>query len=485
MDTVIVWFRNDLRSADNPALSYAVERGCRILPVYISESGGAADVWAPGAASRWWLHHSLVKHQRRLARIGLELLIRRGEPAEILAELGARYGIREVYWNRRYEPPLAARDAALKTTLIDSGIAVRSFPGNLLLEPWQVLKGDGGPYRVFTPFWKALQRALIETAPLAAPQHAHGIAHADSAALKPDDLKLLPDSPWDSGLYRHWQPGETGAQARLHAALDGALHDYPRSRDLPALDGTTRLSPHLHFGELSPRQVWFAVRAWAAGTSAPGCIEAQEAFLRQLAWREFAQHLLHHFPQTAQQPLDGRFAYVSWNDDAHALRAWQRGRTGIPIVDAGMRELWATGWMHNRVRMLVASFLTKNLRIHWLQGARWFWDTLVDADLANNTLGWQWVAGCGADAAPYFRIFNPVVQGERFDPQGDYVRRWLPELKGLPAQWIQQPFNAPPDVLTAAGIELGRDYPLPIVELAASRESALALWDRIKTQGSS
>ncbi|HEY9199123.1 MAG TPA: deoxyribodipyrimidine photo-lyase [Gammaproteobacteria bacterium] len=483
MDNIILWFRNDLRVADNPALMHAVERGCRILPLFIWETvddaPDHASDWPHGAAGRWWLHHSLAKLQRRLAKLGAGLIIRRGDPAAILAELGAQYGIGELYWNRRYEPQLMQRDSALKTALIDAGISVRSFSGNLLLEPWQLLKGDGGPYRVFTPFWKTLQRTLVESAPLPAPERLAAVTEsADS--LKLDDLELLPDIPWDAGLQKNWHPGETGAHARLHAVLDGTLLDYARTRDLPAVHGTSRLSPHLHFGELSPRQVWFAVRAWAAGNSGPGHVEAADSFLRQLAWREFAHHLLYHYPHTADQPLDTRFAHMDWSDDAQALRAWQRGRTGIPIVDAGMRELWTSGWMHNRVRMLVASLLTKNLRIHWLEGARWFWDTLVDADLANNTLGWQWVAGCGADAAPYFRIFNPVVQGERFDPDGDYVRRWIPELAALPAKWIHQPFNAPADVLSAAGIQLGRDYPLPIVDLADSRQRALNAWDGIK-----
>ena len=281
-------------------------------------------------------------------------------------------------------------------------------------------------------------------------------------------------------MYKAWHPGETGAHARLHAMLDGALLDYATHRDLPARHGTSQLSAHLHFGELSPRQVWYSVRAWANGNNGPGYSAAAESFLRQLAWREFAMHLLHHFPHTVEQPLDTRFTHFPWRDDASALYAWQRGRTGIPIVDAGMRELWQTGWMHNRVRMLTASLLCKNLRIHWLDGARWFWDTLVDADLANNTLGWQWVAGCGADAAPYFRIFNPVLQGERFDPNGDYVRQWLPELAALPNKWIQQPFNAPADVLAAAHLQLPRDYPLPIVDLAESREYALGAWDQVK-----
>ena len=480
--TVIVWFRHDLRVADNPALSYAVAQGYRVLPLFIMDvkESPQTSQWPPGAASRWWLHHSLTALQRRLRKLGAELVIQRGDPAQILSAMGQRYAISEVLWNRCYEPQAVARDGALKNTLIDAGIAARSFNASLLLEPWQLLKGDGNPYRVFTPFWRTLQRTLIESAPLPAPDRITGIKVAADDSLALESLRLLPDIAWDAGLHITWHPGETGAHARLHAALAGALLDYSTQRDIPACSGTSRLSAHLHFGELGPRQVWYAVRAWAAGNSGAGYAGAAESFLRQLAWREFAVHLLYHFPHTAEQPLDTRFAHFPWNNDATALHAWQRGRTGIPIVDAGMRELWQTGWMHNRVRMLVASLLTKNLRIHWLEGAQWFWDTLVDADLANNTMGWQWVAGCGADAAPYFRIFNPVVQGERFDPNGDYVRQWVPELATLPAKWIHQPSAAPASVLAAAGIELGRDYPLPIVDLAATRQRALNTWNDIK-----
>ena len=480
MSNVILWFRRDLRLADNPALRHAVERGDRILPLFIRETDTTTD-WPMGAAGRWWLHQSLTQLQQRLRRLGAELLVQQGEPAQILARLGQRYAIDEVLWNRLYEPHAVTRDGELKNVLIDAGIAARSFNASLLVDPLRLLKGDGGPYRVFTPFWKTLQRTLIEATPLPAPEALSAITVDAADKLPLDRLRLLPDQPWDAGLYRRWRPGETGAHARLHAALDGLLLDYPKARDLPAIQGTSRLSPHLHFGELGPRQVWYAVRAWATGNTGAGYQEAAEAFLRQLGWREFAMHLLYHFPHTATAPLDARFEHMSWVTDATALRAWQRGRTGIPIVDAGMRELWQTGWMHNRVRMLVASLLTKNLRIHWLEGARWFWDTLVDADLANNTLGWQWVAGCGADAAPYFRIFNPVLQGERFDPEGDYVRQWVPELSALPAKWIHQPFTAPSGILAEAGIELGREYPRPIVDLSTSRQQALGAWDQIRT----
>lgn len=479
MARVIVWFRRDLRLADNPALAEAAARGDAVLPLYIDDP---ATAWPPGAASRWWLHHSLQTLQRRLAELGAELVVRRGEPAPTLVELSRRHGIGEVLWNRRYEPDEAARDRAVQTALGEAGIVPRSFDADLLIEPRQLLKADGGPYRVFTPFWKALQQRLGEPLPLDAPAGLTAIAATGGIGI--DALDLLPHRPWDAGLRAAWEPGEAGAHRRLHALLDGPLADYPRQRDLPHRAGTSRLSPHLHFGELGPRQAWYAVRSWAAEHCNAGRMAAADSWMRQLAWREFARHLLYHFPETTETPLDSRFLHYPWATHyGDALRAWQRGRTGIPIVDAGMRELWRTGWMHNRVRMLAASLLTKNLRIPWLEGARWFWDTLVDADLADNTLGWQWVAGCGADAAPYFRIFNPVLQGERFDPHGAYVRQWVPELRVLPEAWIHRPFEAPADVLARAGIELGRDYPRPIVDLAASRRTALGAWNRIKTEG--
>ncbi len=479
MANVIIWFRRDLRLADNPALTHAVEQGHSVLPLYIQDPDSR---WQPGAASRWWLHHSLSHLQRRLHRSGAELVIKRGDPAQILTELGQKYAIDEVLWNRLYDPDTVGRDGDIKGALIDAGIATRSFNASLLLEPWQLLKSDGGPYRVFTPFWKTLQRHLAESAaPLAAPERIRGLTVDKDDGIALDTLGLLPDLPWDEGLHKNWHPGETGAHSRLQAALDGPLLHYPTQRDHPDRAGTSRLSPHLHYGELSPRQIWYAVRAWAAANTGGGVVMAADAYLRQLAWREFAHHLLYHFPETAVAPLDARFAHYPWvKDFADDLHAWQQGRTGIPIVDAGMRELWQTGWMHNRVRMIAASFLTKNLRIHWLEGARWFWDTLVDADLANNTMGWQWVAGCGADAAPYFRIFNPILQSERFDPDGNYLRQWLPELAALPKAWIHQPFSAPTEVLDAAGVELGQTYPQPLVELSASREAALAAWAEIK-----
>jgi deoxyribodipyrimidine photo-lyase len=296
-----------------------------------------------------------------------------------------------------------------------------------------------------------------------------------------DALGLLPRIPWDGGLAAAWDPGEPAALARLQTFVDQAVAGYVQDRDLPGVGGTSRLSPHLHLGEVSPRQVLHAVADRVPG----GLGGVAEPFVREIGWREFAHHLLYHFPRTPEEPLDSRFSAFPWRTDGTEalLAAWQRGQTGIPLVDAGMRELWHTGWMHNRVRMVVASLLTKHLRLPWQAGARWFWDTLVDADLAANTLGWQWSAGCGADAAPYFRVFNPVRQGERFDPRGDYVRRWCPELAALPDRWIHQPWAAPESILRAAGVSLGQNYSAPVVDLAESRREALAAWDRVKGVG--
>lgn len=474
----LVWLRRDLRLSDHPALQAALDGGWTPVPVYIQEEEG--DDWPPGAASAWWLHHSLAALERDLKAQGSRLILRRGDPYKVLLELARQLKARQVFWNRRYEPRDRQRDIAVESALRQAGLQVEHFPGNLLREPRDILKGDGTPYRVFTPYWKALlKRGIPAATHRAVTLPAITGSRPDSLDLA--ELGLLPSTPWDSGFHGCWQPGEAGAWQALERFCAESLLDYPVDRDRPDLPGTSRLSPHLHFGEISPRQAWTLLEHWGQAHRAAGTLAAIEAFRRQLAWRDFAHQLLHHYPHTDREPLDRRFHRFPWTRDyGAALRRWQQGRTGIPIVDAGMRELWHCGWMHNRVRMIAASLLTKNLRIPWLEGARWFWDTLVDADLANNSLGWQWVAGCGADAAPYFRIFNPVRQGERFDPDGGYVRRWVPELGGLPAKWIHRPWEAPAALLAEAGIELGRDYPLPLVDLAASRNQALAAWQEIK-----
>lgn len=433
--------------------------------------------WAPGAASRWWLHHSLAALDADLRDRGAQLLIARGPSLATLQAVARATGATAVHWNRTYEPALVARDAAIKSALRAAGLAVHSHPGNVLFEPWTVKNGSGEPFRVFTPFWRACQARLAEVGPpLAAPAVIPAAPAAPGLPL--GELGLLPRLGWDAGFGRVWTPGEQGAHARLQEFLTEDAAGYAELRDRPDVAGTSRLSPHLHFGEISPRQVL----AIAAPTlEQAGARRGTESFLREVGWREFGHHLLYAFPHTTEQPLDPRYADFPWRPDGAVLRAWQRGRTGVPLVDAGMRELWHTGWMHNRVRMVAASFLVKNLQQPWLEGARWFHDTLVDADLASNTLGWQWTAGCGADAAPFYRVFNPVLQSERFDPGRGYLRRWLPELARLPDEWLHRPFAAPAAVLAAAGIELGRHYPAPLVDLAGSRARALEAWQRIRT----
>lgn len=478
-DTAILWLRRDLRLDDNPALAAALAGAGRVLPLYIHAPDEEAP-WEPGGASRWWLHGSLAALDRDLRARGSRLVLAQGDSLDILRTVAARIGATRVHWNRLYDPATRARDSRIKLALRALGLRVESHNAALLREPWELQTAVGEPYRVFTPFWRRCKPELSGCVPVAIPPRFCPAPEIDSLALA--DLGLLPRIPWDQGLAERWVPGESAALERAREFVEGRLAGYAERRDLPGIAGTSALSAHLHHGEIGPRRLLALIGERHGAPDAP----AAEPYVRQLAWREFAHHLLFHFPHTAAQPLDARFARFPWRDpesDEAAkcdLVAWQRGRTGIPLVDAGMRELWQTGWMHNRVRMAVASLLTKNLLIRWQVGARWFWDTLVDADLACNTLGWQWTAGSGADAAPYFRIFNPVRQGERFDPDGDYVRRWCPELARLPAANIHQPWAAPASVLRAAGLVLGRDYPEPIVDLALSRTQALAAYEAIK-----
>lgn len=441
----IVWFRNDLRLADHAALHAACARGA-VIPVFIEDLAGEGD-WPPGAAARWWLHHSLAALDEALRARGARLLIRRGAALAQLQALCSESGADAVYWQRRYEPAGIACDRHVKEQLRAAGSDAQSFPGGLLVEPWEIRNRSGKPFQVFTPFWRQLLEQYRPGPELPAPEHITTPVRWP-AGMALEDLQLLPTVRWDAGLATSWQPGEQQAQRRITAFLDTGLAGYRDQRERPDRAGTSRLSPALHFGELSPRQIWLAVGRAQQRRGISAAAWREEKFLNEVVWREFSHHLLYHFPHTTQAPLREEFARFPWRDDPAALQAWQRGRTGIPLVDAGMRELWHTGWMHNRVRMVVASFLVKNLRLRWQLGARWFWDTLVDADLANNTQGWQWTSGCGADAAPYFRIFNPHAQAEKFDPEGAYVRRWVPEL-GTTA------------------------YPAPIVDLADSRREAL------------
>jgi deoxyribodipyrimidine photo-lyase len=467
----IAWFRQDLRILDNPMLAKAVSDGLPVLPVYI-HAPAEAGRWPPGGASRWWLHHALDSLHRELANCGLPLVLCQGNSKDAL--LGINHflqargiAVRKVLSSRLHEPALARRDADVQHHLQTQGIGWQQDNAGWLVEPGQLLKQDGFPYRVFTPFWNALRQRPVQL-----PLH-YDVALLRSPAHVPpslslQELDLLPRHRWDTGLAEHWDASPAGAHHALRQFLASAVEAYPQQRDQPAVAGTSSLSPYLHFGQLGPRQVWAAVHAAGADQQEGGW-----AFLRELGWREFAGHLLHHFPASDLQPLNARYADFPWQPNTILLQAWQRGETGYPLVDAGMRQLWQTGWMHNRVRMVVASFLVKHLLQPWQDGARWFWDTLVDADLANNSLGWQWVAGCGADAAPYFRIFNPVIQGEKFDPRGDYVRRWVPALERMPERYIHQPWKAPAAVLKEAKLELGKDYPLPVVEHRLARERAL------------
>ena len=476
MSTTILWLRQDLRLTDNPALAAATHSE-RLIPVYIHDPAQHGH-WPTGAASMWWLHHSLAALDKDLCKLGSKLILRSGPALPELRDLIETCNATRICWNRRYEPSLTNTDRELKSTLQGCGLTVQTFNANLLFEPWDVQReartSQAAPYKVFTPYWRAcLRRGLPGV------QHAHPNKLPQLpkrvASLRLRDLELLPRIRWDAGLQQNWQPGEKGALRRLKQFLENSLLEYAEARDRPALAGTSALSPHLHFGEIGPRQVVQAVqwqeREKAAKTAGASSLET---YIRQIGWREFANHLLFHFPDTDREPLNPRFKAFPWrNEYADDLSAWQHGTTGIPLVDAGMRELWQTGWMHNRVRMVVASLLTKNLLIPWQEGAAWFWDTLVDADLANNSLGWQWVAGCGADAAPYYRIFNPVLQGEKFDPEGSYVRRWVPELESLPSRYVHKPWTAPSALQVAC-----KRYPTPIVDLKASRDRALAAYRR-------
>jgi len=463
----LVWFRQDLRIQDNPALAAAASAGLPVIALFIFAPEEEAP-WSPGGASKWWLHHALASLAHELATLGVPLVIRRGKSLDVLRALADEFAVTSVFWNRRYEPAIIDRDTAIKQTLKQQGVYVHSFNGSLLFEPEQIRNQSGKPFRVFTPFWKHLRSLPVEMPIHVAEELLIPPASApESVSL--ESLGLLPVIPWDKDFYRHWSPSRKGAETALQNFVFDRVGSYKSGRDLPGVEGTSRLSPYLHWGQLGPREVWQAVQRAGAADDAGGY-----TFLSEIAWREFAYHLLYHFPDTPGQPLNKAYSHFPWQPDRLYLEAWQSGLTGYPIVDAGMRQLWKTGWMHNRVRMIAASFLVKHLLQPWQDGAAWFWDTLVDADLASNTMGWQWTAGCGADAAPYFRIFNPILQGEKFDPDGVYVSTWVPELKNLPARYIHQPWEAPAAVLQQAGIRLGKDYPKPVIAHRTGRERALA-----------
>jgi deoxyribodipyrimidine photo-lyase len=475
----LVWFRDDLRLSDQPALHAAAASGRPLICLYVFDAG-RSEGRALGAAVRWWLHHSLGAHAAALEKIGGRLDIVEANHADLPA-IAQALGAGAVYWTRRYGAEAIETDKAVKAALLEAGLEANSYCGQLLREPWEVTTQAGQPMRVFTPFWRAHQALGDTGAPLPAPRK---ITAADWPRKAPkrakiEDLALLPTKPdWAGGMRDEWTPGEAGAKARLKAFFKSGLEVYAQERDLPAKPSTSRLSPHLRFGEISPRSVLHATRHLEAEN--PKLAKGATKFLSEIGWREFAFHLLYHNPQLATRNHQPRFDHFPWRKpDAATLKAWRLGRTGYPIVDAGMRELWRTGYMHNRVRMIVASFLVKHLLVDWRVGEEWFWDTLCDADPANNPASWQWVAGSGADAAPYFRIFNPMVQGERFDPEGDYVRAHVPELARVPKKFIHTPWLAPAEILAAAGVKLGATYPAPIVEHAAARDRALAAFSTL------
>jgi deoxyribodipyrimidine photo-lyase len=474
----LIWFRQDLRLADNSALAAAIERGVPIVPVFIfapQEEG----LWQPGGATRWWMHHALADLEAQLVARGLRLIIRDARnlsTLEVLHRLAKAANADAVFWNRRHEPAAVERDAKVRRDLEANGIATEIHESSVLFAPEMIANKSGKPFQVFTPMWKHIQTldmpkpVRVKMAAAKAPTK-----WPDSDQL--ESLGLLPRAGWDVGFRNFWGAAtRKRALTQLRKFIRADAQSYPELRDSPSDDGTTRLSPYLHCGQIGVRETW-----WKFAEASNRTAAFDTGIMRQIIWREFAHHLLHHFPHTPQQPLRPEFALFPWKNDSAMLRRWQLGETGYPIVDAGMRQLWQTGWMHNRVRMIVGSLLVKHLLQHWIEGARWFWDTLVDADLANNTLGWQWIGGCGADAAPYFRIFNPITQGERFDPDGKYVARYIPELKNLPAKFIHRPWDLGTLDLGTMGITLGKNYPLPIVEHAEGRARALDAFDKLKS----
>ncbi len=473
----IVWFRRDLRLADHPALRAAVDAGTPLICLYIRETGDQGPRVA-GGARKWWLHGSLAALGEDLETLGQRLVLRSGDALACLEALVEETGATRVFWTRDYEKAAITRDTQIKTALKDRGLTVESFNGALLREPWEVATGSGGPYKVFTAYWRASVNGGAMPEPLPRPRKLprapDGIASEHLA-----DWALLPTKPdWSGGLRANWTPGEKAALERLKSFLDGPADAYAQDRDRPDRPGTSMLSPHLAHGEISPRTIWQVVTQRIES----GTVKAGEAekFLAEIGWREFSYSLLYYNPDLPWQSLRPEFKDFPWKTDKKALKAWQKGQTGYPIVDAGMRQLYEIGWMHNRVRMIVGSLLVKHLLIPWQEGEDWFWDTLVDADPASNSAGWQWIAGCGADAAPYFRVFNPGLQGNRYDPDGAYVRRFVPELATMPAKHIHEPWKAPAHVLKDAGVTLGVDYPHPIIDHKEGRERALAAFQTIK-----
>ena len=469
----VMWFRQDLRLADNPALTNALEDG-KTLPIFILDNVNSKE-HINGAASKWWLHHSLIKLNKSLKN---KLCFFVGNPIDILDEIHKQFEISNIFWSRCYEPWRIKRDKKIKKYFSDQNVNVNTFNGSLLWEPWNIAKKDGTPYKVFTPYYrKGCLNSDKPRMPLPVPNLSNLIS-IDNHDLKIEDLELMPKHNWYNKMISLWSPGEEGAHSKIEEFISNGLNNYKEGRNFPSNQNVSQLSPHLHFGEVSPNQVWYRAKTKEGKL---GIKKDLDHFLSELGWREFSFNLLYHFPFLPKENLQKKFDNFPWDNDKDKLKKWQKGLTGYPIVDAGMQELWQTGYMHNRLRMVVGSFLVKNLLLHWHHGERWFWDCLIDADLASNSAGWQWIAGSGADAAPYFRIFNPITQGQKFDPDGKYTRKYLPVLNDMPDKFLFNPWEAPEDVLRSAGVKLGENYPLPIVEIGSSRQKALEAFATTKT----
>jgi deoxyribodipyrimidine photo-lyase len=463
LEPVLLWLRRDLRIGDNPALAAAAKTGRPIIPVFIRPNPDGI-----GGASAWWRGRSLATLRAQLRRLGSDLVLRSGDPLAVLAGLAAETGATELHFNRTLEPAAIQTDIAVLAELPKRGTAAIDHPANRLHEPWRLRTGTGGSFKVFTPFWRRLAEDYRPPAALPTP----GKLQAPKAWPESEAVEAWQvTADWSRGFAQEWEPGETGAARRL-AKLQESVAAYPETRDRPDWEGTSRLSPHLAWGEISVHEAWRRLNEQHGEAALP--------FLRQLGWRDFNSHLLYHFTALQTDAWSPKFRDFPFLPAGKGLQAWQRGMTGYPIVDAGMRQLWATGWMHNRVRMITASFLIKDQLVDWRQGEAWFWDTLVDADLAQNAGNWQWVAGSGADAAPYFRIFNPITQSRKFDPEGAYIRRWVPELAKLDAKAIHAPWEMTPLDLAAAGVVLGKSYPQPILEHDAARKRALEAYEKVR-----
>ncbi|WP_117168199.1 cryptochrome/photolyase family protein [Paraliobacillus sediminis] len=478
--TVIVWFRKDLRLQDNLAL-YEATKENNVILVYIHAPD--EEDMGMGSAELWWLHHSLKALQEELQNYHVPLILRKGSSQEVLQQIIKETNAAALYFTKRYEPQISERDQQISNLLTKQGIDVQSFHSNLLFTPGTVRNKQGNVYKVFTPFWKQARQQVVEK-PVPKPKHITSKLPSDFAVGQLDELGLLSAYPWSDKFNRYWNPGEKGAYTKWRDFSQDAIEHYDDQRDIPSKEGVSKLSPHLAWGEISTRSMWYQSKEkldLVSNEEGEGDRYKQiESYLRQVVWRDFAYHQLVSYPHVINQPLKDAFRAFPWLKNTEALERWKSGMTGYPLIDAGMRELWETGWMHNRIRMITASFLVKHLLIHWLEGAAWFRDTLVDHDLANNTMGWQWVAGSGYDASPYFRVFNPILQGEKFDKDGDYVRKWVPEIADLPNKYIFSPWTAPEKVLTQLGIKLGQTYPDRIVDHKAARERALMAYYEMK-----